>query len=1360
MNMKTKVLDKIISMVLAIVLTTALIAPAASAAPSGPTVIAIQDPVDSFIAAQKELLDEPDIEYWPATRWWLAEGLHTDATIKKDVKQLYEMGIGSIEIVCMPENNVSSNSDTPADIDRNIWPTQTNKEIYSWGSEEWRHDTALVIQETTKYGMGFAMTSGTHWANANLPEEFLAPDDDAAGKSLGYHITVVSGGTPYSGNLTRSSKSGYGVVRQDLVAVVAVKLDASSTATLTANGAIAATNNERLMVYEDNPIVLTNLVKRDGVAVTPETMKDPTGAAVFTLDWTPPDNSVYHLFTFWMQATGQSPTPSAGRNFTINYIDPYGMDEFIDYYDNQIFIGELRDTIKQNGRGEMYMDSLEISATNGQTGLFWGYTLVDEFKERRGYDITPYLPYMIKEGSRISETRHPVKIAGNFAKTEKIRNDLYETMTDMYIENVLVPLKTYLNNEMNMKLRAEITYGVTYEISTPAIGVNYVETESLEFRNQLDSHRTLAGAAHVFGIRYSSETGAGSPNNYMYQQDHFLRIINTQYASGISHTVFHGYSSIEGADSWVQGTTTRAGTAWPGHEGMSVGQSERYGPRQPAFRFYDDYMPMLARSQAILQQGKPQIDLAVMRTDYTFNNGPDGQNTRFDHLRTRKTVYLKDLALQDAGYTYDYFAPENLEKLEQEGIAEYREGEGLIPDNVGYQALILYQDEIRVESAQKILDLAKKGLPVIIVNGLTENRTAGVNRQPPSIYKTHPKACVYSLGNDGRDDELKNIMDEMKALTNVIELSPEGLPDNPVNPDPDDIGWYEPGFVSYEDKYFTGKTGILEALQDLGVRPRAEFSEPKQDFLTFTRRTDNEIYLFVYNFMDKQDYWHNPMPSAKRDTVNISIDGAGKPYSYDVWTKDMAELGEYEIESNRTSFDVTLEPGATAYFILNLDDTGSGIHAISTDADKALLTKGWMSLRATESGTYTTELSNGDTIIKEITAPANVNLTNWNLAVEDWNEGEKKYIYENRGLGYTTKEVYFETLKTLIDVGPTALIPWKDIPAVGQSVSGLGFYTTKFNLPSDWSDNNGAYVKIDSVGGNLAAVYINGEKAKGFDFVSGEVDVSELLKPGENDIRVEVSTSLRNRLKQRNHSNARNFAYDDYGMMGEAKLVTYALTPIMPEVKASIRADEATVGINAPASYTVSLSEAKGVGVITLSFTADGRYLDLYEAIALNGFSIVEPLAWEYAGAQRWKGTIKLYCAGFVQNNDPLDVLKINGAARDLLGDTTVILTDFAVTGDVHGYSGAMPGVIKTADAAISIVTKTVFSKYDLNHDGKIDELDLAIVVYYYLANDLEADWDVVKFDIASAKDCDVALNGRVDLADIIEVIANYCDSY
>ncbi|MCL2164091.1 MAG: family 78 glycoside hydrolase catalytic domain, partial [Oscillospiraceae bacterium] len=214
-------------------------------------------------------------------------------------------------------------------------------------------------------------------------------------------------------------------------------------------------------------------------------------------------------------------------------------------------------------------------------------------------------------------------------------------------------------------------------------------------------------------------------------------------------------------------------------------------------------------------------------------------------------------------------------------------------------------------------------------------------------------------------------------------------------------------------------------------------------------------------------------------------------------------------------------------------------------------------------------------------------------------------------------------------------------------------------------------------------------------------------------------------------------------------------------VLASIRSDEAAVEVNAPASYIVSLNNAKGVGVVTLSFTADSRYLDLTGATPLNGFSILEPLSWEYVGSQLWKGTVKLYCPGFTQNNDQLDALNISGIARDLLGNTTVTLTGFVVTGDVNGASGTLPSAIMTAEAVTSIVPKApVYSKYDLNHDGRIDELDLAIVVFYYLANDLEADWEVVMFDIASAKDCDVARNGRVDLADMIELIANYCDSY
>ena len=73
--------------------------------------------------------------------------------------------------------------------------------------------------------------------------------------------------------------------------------------------------------------------------------------------------------------------------------------------------------------------------------------------------------------------------------------------------------------------------------------------------------------------------------------------------------------------------------------------------------------------------------------------------------------------------------------------------------------------------------------------------------------------------------------------------------------------------------------------------------------------------------------------------------------------------------------------------------------------------------------------------------PDCIELPVWNLEVEDWNEGERVDVVEDRGLGYVTREVYYETSKTKIAVGETELKPWKDIPQVGPQVSGVGYYT-------------------------------------------------------------------------------------------------------------------------------------------------------------------------------------------------------------------------------------------------------------------------------------------------------------------------------
>ncbi len=794
----------------------------------------------------------------------------------------------------------------------------------------------------------------------------------------------------------------------------------------------------------------------------------------------------------------------------------------------------MKQAIIQNGRGEMYMDSLEISTDNSNGGEFWGSTLMGEFRSRRGYGLEPYLPYVIRLGAHARDTSFPLTGSDQVA-VDKVRNDFFETLTELYIDNVLTPLRVYLHDEMNMKLRAEISYGVNYEITTPAQGVDYVETESLEFGNQLDAQRSLAGAAHTHGLRYSSETGAISGESYTWPQDRFLQIVNTQFASGVSHTVFHGYSSISGADS-SDPSNPWDGTYWPGHEGMYPWFSERWGPRQPESTQYADYMRMIARTQAVLQQGKPQIDLAVLRTDYAYNNGPSSTGPGVDKMRHRKAAYFKDLELQDNGYTYDYFAPEILE----DKTVTYSRAEGLIPEKVGYQALVVYQDSLRLTSALAVHKLARRGLPVVIVNGLTETL---------SSTRTHlnAKAAVHTLGNEGTDAELAKVMARMEKLPNVVVVDAD-VPQSATDPDP--------AAADYEQTYYYGRTGVFDALRRLGVRPRAEYAEPNQTVLTAMRRTGDTVYLWAYNYREKRgDYFNHPIDTGTA-TTRVSVDAVGKPYRISTWSGRIEPLALYETTGGRTSFDVTLAPGETTVIAIDLKNKAAA-PLRGTNAARGLVTDDGAAVLATDSGRYTARLADGSTVTKKISVPDDVDLTNarWNLVLSSWTPGDKVTLTEVRE-GYTTKEVYFTTKKSGIEVGTTALVPWKDMTFTAQdpaSVSGVGAYSTTFDLPGTWNATNGAWLNIGSTGGALAHIWVNGQRIPGYDFIAGRIDVSAALKPGTNTLHIEVSSSLRNQMRSLGYPNLPEAttiagAVAAYGLQGDISLTTYTVATVEQSV--------------------------------------------------------------------------------------------------------------------------------------------------------------------------------------------------------------------
>ena len=44
-------------------------------------------------------MKKPSYDCRPEVRWWLAEGVHTDQTLKKDMQMLEESGFGGVDFL-------------------------------------------------------------------------------------------------------------------------------------------------------------------------------------------------------------------------------------------------------------------------------------------------------------------------------------------------------------------------------------------------------------------------------------------------------------------------------------------------------------------------------------------------------------------------------------------------------------------------------------------------------------------------------------------------------------------------------------------------------------------------------------------------------------------------------------------------------------------------------------------------------------------------------------------------------------------------------------------------------------------------------------------------------------------------------------------------------------------------------------------------------------------------------------------------------------------------------------------------------------------------------------------------------------
>ena len=182
-------------------------------------------------------------------------------------------------------------------------------------------------------------------------------------------------------------------------------------------------------------------------------------------------------------------------------------------------------------------------------------------------------------------------------------------------------------------------------------------------------------------------------------------------------------------------------------------------------------------------------------------------------------------------------------------------------------------------------------------------------------------------------------------------------------------------------------------------------------------------------------------------------------------------------------------------------------------------------------------------------------------------------------------------------------------------------------------------------------------------------------------------------------------------------------------------------------SFRLALKHAKNVTTVRVRFTVDARTVSV---TGLNGFQVLDQpkgsvangkytgevmLAYLNTGRTAFTQTSETGIASFVTNGDT-PTLKITGVT-------------------LSGWDSDGKAVFGTTGSIDPDEVKFVATTYDLNGDGKVNQLDITVAQAAYQARSTERDWNTPGANGVAPSACDVTGDGVVDIQDLIAIYLN-----
>lgn len=632
-----------------------------------------------------KLFKNPSMHYRPFVRWWWNGDKVQKDEISRQLRLLKQAGIGGVEINPIAFPNRADDMGIPS---------------VRWLSDEWID----MVKHASTDAKSLDMTSDL----------------------------IVGSGWPFGSEDLKEDE------RAQVVLVYAKKVSGSSRFETSRFNIVQAVDP---VVTDKNPvrrpeILSLHLAKNpmpglEGV-IDLSSQKDNE---MIQVDVPEGDHVFYAVVKFDSFAQVINGAPGAAGSI-LNHMDKQAVESYLNRMSNTL---QNRIGLLSNYLRAFFTDSMELEGSN------WTYDFAEEFQRRCGYDLMPYLPFILFKVGRLGAV-----VDENYGadKTDEFREILQRVRFDFeFVKACLLRerfTETYLAwcKKLNVKSRAQ-TYGRGFFPLETSLGYDIPEGESWTtnyLRHKLGEemsdedyrrgrgytmiNKYVSSAAHLKGKRLVS--CEEMTNTYMVFNAtlELLKLGSDQSVlSGITHSIWHGFNySPEQAPfpGWIQ-------------YGSYYSEKNNWWPY---FSYLNAYK---ARLSSQLQNADMYTDMAILPANYDLWAEHGVQTDPFpEKLNVPYTSLLWE-AIHKTGGSADYLTELILKD------AKIKKGQILFGEKAYGTLFLPGVKSLGVDTAKKLYDFVQTGGKLVCI-------------------ETIPSQSIGFKDMEKRDREVATWMAKIEAL--------------------------------------------------------------------------------------------------------------------------------------------------------------------------------------------------------------------------------------------------------------------------------------------------------------------------------------------------------------------------------------------------------------------------------------------------------------------------------------------------------------------------------------------------------------------------------------------------------------------